>query len=249
MVGKNNVIKVLNVPFLNITKDDFIEKKLMNDIAHRNLRHVVTANPEIVIHAKEHNSYFETIKKADYIVADGIGVILASRVYKTPLPERIAGFEVMEELLKKADLNKYSIYLFGAKEGVAEQAAKRIKSIYKNVSIAGTHHGFVDIDDMQVVDDIRSKKPDIIFVALGYPKQENWIQQHINSFQSGIFIGIGGSIDVWAGVTKRAPALWQKLNIEWLYRFINNPKRIGRFIKLPLFLIEVFRDARKKTRS
>src|SRR5690606_34229166 len=124
--------------------------------------------------------------------------------------ERVTGYDMFVSLLEKGNEHRYSIYLLGAKEDVLHKAIERIEATYPNIHIAGFHHGFFDWNDTAIEEEIKAKKPDFVFVALGFPRQEKWIGERFASFEKGVFIGIGGSFDVLAGEVKRAPLLWQK---------------------------------------
>lgn len=233
-----NTVLVQNVEFNNYTMEEFLqifEERILNE----EKTFIVTANPEIVTKANTDPVYRETLNKADFITADGVGVVIASKILKTPLKERVAGFDLMGKLLEKAEQQNLKVYLLGAKDTTLEKAYKNIKEKHPQLNIVGRHHGYIDIEDEDLVEEIASLQPDIIFVALGFPKQEYWIAEHMHRFKKGLFMGIGGSFDVWAGEAKRAPEIWIKLNLEWLYRLIQEPTRFKRMLVLPKFLIKV----------
>lgn len=231
-------VHVQNVKFDNYSMEEFLqifEERLLNE----EKTFVVTANPEIVTKANTDPVYRETLNKADFITADGIGVVIASKILKTPLKERVSGFDLMGKLLHKAEQLNLKVYLLGAKDTTLEKAYKNIKAKHPKINIVGRHHGYIDIENEDLVTEIVDLKPDLIFVALGFPKQEYWITKHMHRFSKGLFIGLGGSFDVWAGEVKRAPEIWIKLNLEWLYRLIQEPGRFKRMLVLPKFLIKV----------
>lgn len=230
---------ILNIPFINATKDEFMKEVIVPSVEKEKRLFIVTANPEIVMYARENESYRRKIMQADHIVADGVGIILASKLLRKPLPERIAGFELMESMLTYSNNHQKSIFLFGAKDYVVERAVQNIKKKYPLIKIAGYHHGFVDTADNTVYHFIKKSNADFVFVALGYPKQESWIFHNIKKLNKGIFIGVGGSFDVWAREVKRAPLFWRKLYMEWFYRIITNPKRYKRALKLPKFVLAI----------
>ncbi|MDQ0352776.1 N-acetylglucosaminyldiphosphoundecaprenol N-acetyl-beta-D-mannosaminyltransferase [Alkalibacillus filiformis] len=234
-------VTILGVPFVYITKKQFLETVVYRSVEKQEKQMIVTANPEIVMYAQEDSNYKEIVSKADYVVADGIGIIIASKIIKKTLPERIPGFELVEEMLAYADKQKKSIYLFGAKESVLYKTVDNIKNSYPNLTIAGFHHGYIDSFDPTVINEVEETQPDFILVALGFPKQEEWIYENKSKLNKGIWVGVGGSFDVLAGEVKRAPKLWQKLYLEWFYRLLADPTRFKRVIKLPLFLIHVLR--------
>ena len=231
---------ICELEFVNAHMDELVhllDRRIMASLK----TFLVTANPEIVMYGSKDESYLRLLKKADFITPDGIGIIIASKILGRPLEERLTGFDLMNRLLKISNKKGYTIYFLGAESDVIEVAVKNIKNAYPDIRIAGYHHGFFDWDDFKLVEDIRGKKPDIIFVGLGFPRQEKWISINMEHFEKGLFIGVGGSFDVWAGKVKRAPEIWQKLNLEWLYRLLKQPSRWRRMLVLPLFLFRVIK--------
>ncbi|WXR62276.1 WecB/TagA/CpsF family glycosyltransferase [Peptostreptococcaceae bacterium AGR-M142] len=212
---------------------------------------IFTPNSEIVMVANKDEEFKNILNKADLLVPDGIGLVLASKYLKKELQERVTGIDLMEEMLKYANQEKKSIYILGAKEGVAKKACENIKLKYNNIDVKGSYHGYFKgfhigmknhIEEQLVLKEINEKKPDILFVAFGAPKQEKWINEFKDEIGANIFIGVGGSIDVYAGNVKRAPKIYQKLCIEWLYRVIKEPFRIKRIMLLPLFILKVLKN-------
>jgi N-acetylglucosaminyldiphosphoundecaprenol N-acetyl-beta-D-mannosaminyltransferase len=231
-------VNILGVKFIDTSLTDFthtVTKRIDQELK----TFIITANPEIVMYAQQDKQYQRIMESADYITADGIGIVKAASYLGHPLPERVTGFELMHKLLGAANQNKKKIYLLGAKEEVLLQTVNVIKKSYPNIEITGYHHGFFDWNDPSIVDEIKSKRPDLVFVALGFPRQEKWISEHLKFFDKGIFVGIGGSFDVLSGNIKRAPIAWQRLNIEWLYRLIQQPSRWKRMLALPKFALKV----------
>ena len=153
----------------------------------------------------------------------------------------------MLELLKVANENRYKVYFIGATEDTLQKMIRNVQRDYENIDIVGSQNGFFDWSDNQITEKIIKAEPDLVFVALGAPLQEKWISKHIDLFNKGIFIGIGGSFDVIAGTVKRAPVIWQKANLEWLYRIIKQPIRIKRSVAIPQFIIQVFKEKLKGT--
>ena len=159
---------------------------------------------------------------------------------KLGLEKRLPGIEMMESILKYCNNAKKSIYLLGSNSENVEKAAKNIQKIYPNIVISGYHDGyFDDTEELRIVDKINEVKPDILFVAMGAPKQEKWMYKHRKILNVKVSMGVGGALDVWAGAVKRAPKLFRKIGLEWLYRIITNPKRIKRSFMLPQFLFKV----------
>ena len=233
-------VEILNFFFNSLKKNELL-KQLYKKINNKEKTFLVTANPEIVMYANKDAGYKDIIQGADYLIADGYGIILASKLLGKPLPERIPGFEIMTALLEEGNRQGWSVYFFGAKEEVVSKAVTTVKERYENLTIAGYHNGYFDWNDTYVQEEIKATEPDLIFVALGFPKQEQWISSNINHFNKGIFIGLGGSFDVLAGAVKRAPLIWQKLNLEWLYRLIKQPSRWRRMLALPHFILKVMK--------
>lgn len=234
-----NTVKIMDIDFINITKEDFLHKHLAPKLSSGQKTFVVTANPEIVMHAREDEAYKKIVQSADYVVPDGIGILLAAKYLKQALTERIAGFELMTDLLYYADAEGLSCYFLGAKAEVNEKAILEIKDKHSNLKIAGYHHGFFEIDNEKIFENVLEAQPDIVFVALGFPRQEKWIFEMMKRADKGLFIGVGGSFDVIAGEVKRAPEAWIKLNLEWLYRIIKQPFRAKRILKAFEFLFRI----------
>jgi N-acetylglucosaminyldiphosphoundecaprenol N-acetyl-beta-D-mannosaminyltransferase len=200
--------------------------------------YVVTPNPEIVMLCRENEQAAQAVAGADLVIADGIGVIYGAKILQTPLKQKLPGIDFTSQLMRCMAEKGQSVFLLGAKPGVAEQAAKNIEASFPGIKIAGTNDGYFK-DDAPVIEKINAAKPDLLLVCLGAPKQEIWMHKNAASLDAGLMIGAGGSLDVFAGVAERAPEAWQKAGLEWLYRLLKEPKRIGRMMKLPKFLILV----------
>ncbi len=143
-------------------------------------------------------------------------------------------------MLNYCNNTKKSIYILGGKPGIPERASERINEEYPNIIIKGHRDGyFKEEDELSIIDDINELKPDILFVALGAPKQEKWISKHKKILNAKVAMGVGGSVDIWAGSAKRAPKIFQNLNLEWFYRLMTNPSRFFRMLELPKFMIKV----------
>ncbi|MBI5975138.1 N-acetylglucosaminyldiphosphoundecaprenol N-acetyl-beta-D-mannosaminyltransferase TarA [Staphylococcus canis] len=239
-------VNVLDILFDDVTMKDMyynIEKYLYTETKHNLF--IATANPEIVHYAFENPQYHKIIQKADYIIPDGAGIIKASRILGKPLRKRLPGIELMETCLELANMKEKKVFLLGATSPIVEKAARKIKKKYPRLDIK-THHGFIDISDTNITEQIRAFNPDFIFVGMGYPKQEQWIQHHRHHFDHTLMMGVGGSIDVFSGEVKRAPYVYRALNLEWAYRCIKDVKRIHRIKRIPLFLWEVYKQKIKE---
>jgi N-acetylglucosaminyldiphosphoundecaprenol N-acetyl-beta-D-mannosaminyltransferase len=244
-----NFKEVLGYNFVNNSMDELMNE-LEIRISNSHKTFIVTANPEILTYAHSNPSYERTLKRANYIIPDGAGIIMASKILGNSLQERLAGFDLMERLLHLSNQKKLSIYFLGAKPKVIKLAVENIKYKYPNINIAGYYHGyFKDGENKRIIATIKRKNPDIVLVGLGFPKQEKWISENSENFNKGIFIGLGGCFNVWAGVAKRAPKIWRDLNMEWLYRVFKQPSRAKRIIAIPIFLNRVFINKFKESVS
>ncbi|TDK62198.1 glycosyltransferase [Bacillus salipaludis] len=239
---KNNV-NILGINFLNKGFNEVVEL-LSERIAKGIKTFVVTANPEIVMYARENDEYRKIVQEADYIVPDGSGIILAAKILNTPIQERVTGYDLTVRLLDLANQNRWRIYLLGGKEETNKKAVANICEQYPHLVMAGSHNGYFKGKEDKIADEIKAANVDIVFVALGFPRQEKWISSHYATFSKGIFMGVGGSIDVLAGEVKRAPVVWQKLNLEWFYRLAKQPSRWRRMLALPRFLVEILKVKR-----
>ena len=227
-------INILGVGFDNVTMEEALargEKLLCTPGAH----YVVTPNPEIVETCRADAAANAAVNGADLVLPDGIGVVKGAAMLGTPLKEKTPGIEFAAGLMEKMAERGRSLYLLGAKPGVADMAAERLQKQYPGLKIAGTHDGYFK-EDAPVVEAIRESGADCVFVCLGAPKQELWMARNGPATGAHLLCGLGGSLDVFAGNVKRAPMFFQKLGLEWFYRLIKEPKRIGRMMKLPKFL-------------
>ena len=230
-------IDVLGVGFDNFTMEEAVDEgvRLMNEPgAH----YVVTPNPEIVEICREDAEARGAVNSADLVIPDGIGVIYGAKILGTPLKQKLPGIEFAERLMEKMAQEKKTLYLLGAKPGIAEQAAEKLRETYPGLTIAGTHDGYFQKDET-VVADIRASMADVVFVCLGAPKQEKWMAHNGTATGAHLLLGLGGSLDVFAGMVQRAPEIFSKTGMEWFYRLLKQPSRIGRMMKLPLFLVHV----------
>ena len=228
---------------LPISKMDMAEtvEYLARRIEARRPTQVITGNPIMVMAALERPDYYRVMEQADLIVPDGAGLVWASRVAGDPAPERVAGFDLMHELLREGERRRWSAYLLGARQDVVEEVARRLAERYPLVRIAGFRNGyFGPEEDAGVVKAIREAAPDLLFVARdALTTQEPWIARYKHELGVPVMMGVGGSFDVIAGRTKRAPVIFQKLGLEWLYRLLRQPSRAGRMAALPRFAMKV----------
>jgi N-acetylglucosaminyldiphosphoundecaprenol N-acetyl-beta-D-mannosaminyltransferase len=169
----------------------------------------------------------ESVLGSDLIVADGLPVVWASRILGEPLPERVTGIDLFEKLLELADEERFSAYFLGATQEVLDEMLRRIEERYPRLRCAGIRDGyFQEAESEAVVREIQKASPDLLFVGISTPKKERFLQRWGESLDVPVCHGVGGSFDVLAGVTRRAPLLWQKLGLEWLYRLLQEPRRM-----------------------
>lgn len=230
-------VNVLGVGFDNMTMAEAVDRAAVL-LEEPGWHYVVTPNPEIVEVCRENPAAMEAVNGAALVLPDGIGVIKGAAMLGTPLREKTPGVEFAAHLMGKMAEKGKSLYLLGAKPGVAEQAAARLTSRYPGLRIAGTHDGYFQ-EDRSVVEAIRLSGADCVFVCLGAPKQELWMAKNGPATGAHLLCGLGGCLDVFAGNVERAPKFWRDHGLEWFYRLCKEPKRIGRMMKLPLFLIHV----------
>lgn len=199
---------------------------------------IFTPNPEIVMEAYRDAAYMAVLNRGDLVVPDGIGIVVASRLLGRPLPERVAGYDLQQRLFEAVKGSGKTVFFYGAKPGVAEKAAEEMARLHPGLQVAGWHHGYCK-DDREALAAIREAEPDIVLVGLGAPRQEKFIVEHASELEGKVLVGVGGSFDVMAGSVQRAPEGWQKLGLEWLYRLLQQPSRIKRMMRLPLFLCKI----------
>ena len=226
---------VLGVAFDNVTPEEAADRALA--LLEEDGPHLVaTPNPEIVQRANKDRAFAEILAGADLVVPDGVGVIYAAKILGRPLKSRVPGIDLAAALMGRVAGTGKRLFLLGAAPGVAEQAAVNLRAAYPGLVVCGTHDGYFE-EDGPVIDAIRRAEADIVFVCLGAPKQEKWIAAHGEAAGARLYLGLGGSLDVFAGKAERAPERFQRLGLEWLYRLLKEPSRIGRMAKLPLFLV------------
>ena len=234
-----NRVNVLGVGIDNLTLSEAVDKALSLISEHR-CAYMVTPNPEIVMAAWDDPKVSKAIENADLVIPDGVGVMQAARILGTPLREHMPGIDAATEIIKRLASRGGSVFLYGARPGVAEKAAERMEQRFPGLVICGTNDGYGN-DDGAVVSKINAAKPDFVMVCLGVPKQELWMAKHAAKLDAGLMAGLGGTIDVFSGQVKRAPLIWQKLKLEWLYRCFEEPKRFRKIKRIPQFIIKAWR--------
>ena len=243
----NDKINILGVNVDMVTIDEAVEK-ICSFLDEDKLHSVYTPNSEIIMMAYKDAEFAKILNKSELLTADGIGVVYASRILKKPLKERAAGYDIAKKLLAELNKSGSRLFLFGGKPGIAEKAQENIKNEYNNINIVGTRNGyFKPEEEQEIIDEINNSGADVLFVCIGAPAQEKFIDRNRDKLKVKVAMGIGGSLDVFAGVTERAPKFWCDTGLEWLYRLIKEPKRFVRMLALPKFgLTVVFKGKRYK---
>lgn len=231
-----------------VTLDEALEV-LSRFIASGKPHHIVTLNAEMAYRALHDPEFRNIINRAGLVTPDGAGIVWAAHMLGSPVPERVAGIDLVQALAVRAAKEGWRLFLYGGAPGVAEEAARRLKKRYPGLNILGTSHGYLSPkEEEELLQNLRKTPPDVLLVALGSPKQEYWIARHLAELGIPVAIGVGGSLDVLAGRTKRAPRFMQRLGLEWLYRVMREPRRVKRILALPKFMIAVLAEARKERR-
>ncbi|MGI6413273.1 MAG: WecB/TagA/CpsF family glycosyltransferase [Syntrophomonadaceae bacterium] len=217
---------------------DRIENMVKN---RRVASQVITLNAEMAVHAFDNPQLQGVINRAALVTPDGIGIIWAAKRMGYQLPVRVTGIDLVYHLCQMAAKNGYKVFLLGARPGIAEMASAQLVKRYPNLNICGYQDGYFNNSE-EVIKRIKDLAPDILLVALGSPKQELWINAYKDQIKVPVSIGVGGSFDVVSGAKKRAPKLFIRLNMEWLYRLIKEPSRIKRQLVLPRFVWMVMKN-------
>ncbi|MDD6133468.1 MAG: WecB/TagA/CpsF family glycosyltransferase [Selenomonadaceae bacterium] len=201
---------------------------------------IATANAEMIMRATHDKELRDILNDAALVVPDGAGTVWAAHHLGHDMPERVAGFDLAQELMRIAPQKKRRIFFFGSAPGVAEKAKAKAEKLYPGIEIVGVRNGFfTEKDEPEIIAQIKEAKPDLLLAALGVPKQEKWLHKHKEELGVPVSIGVGGTLDVMAGVMKRAPLWMQKAKLEWLFRGMLQPKRAGRLMALPKFVLKV----------
>ena len=206
-------------------------------------RKIFTPNASILEKARGDAYLLSMLESADLLLADGCGISLATKILHGESVERITGIDTGFWLMRYAADHSLSVFLLGGKPDVAERAKQKLEAEIADLRICGVHHGYFDtaessFENARVIDDIRRSGADIVFVCMGFPSQERWICENAHKLPLvKVLMGLGGSLDVWAGDTRRAPAIIQKMGLEWLYRCVREPKRFSKIYLLPRFLL------------
>jgi len=223
---------ILNIPFHPLSPAEALQT-LLNFLQTSKNHLIVTPNPEMVMLAQRNPAFLKILQNADLILADGIGILIAAKLRKIPLPARVPGCDITLELLQSA--KNATCYLLGAAPGIAEKARQNLLS--QGINAIGAHDGYFNEEtEKTILEEINNLKPDILLIGMGMLRQEEWAAKNLHTLPCKITLCIGGSIDIFAGNVRRAPKLMRRLGLEWLYRLLSNPSRARRMLELPKFI-------------
>ena len=232
-------VKILGVQVDAVTMAQAVER-VANLVDAGKPSLVATANAEMLLRATHDNDLKAILNAASLVVPDGAGTVWAAHHLGKQMPERVAGFDLVQELMKFAPVKSWRFFLFGAAPGIADKAKLKAEALYPGIKIVGTRNGYFTADDEpEIIAQIKSLRPDILLAALGVPKQEKWLAKFKDALNVPVSIGVGGTFDVMAGVVKRAPLWMQRAKLEWLFRAMLQPSRAGRLLALPKFVLKV----------
>ncbi len=232
-------VEILGVGVDSLTMSQAVER-VQDLIKRRENSIVATANAEMLMMATQDTELRDILNAAELVVADGAGTVWAANYLGYEIPERVAGADLVQEIMKISPRQDYKIFLFGAAPGIAEKVKLKAEEIYPGIKIVGVRNGyFTAADEPEIIAQIRKSQADILLAALGVPKQEKFLSRHKSELNVPVSIGVGGTFDVIAGVVKRAPLWMQKAKLEWLFRALLQPSRAGRLIALPKFVLKV----------
>ena len=236
------IIDVLKVPVNPLTMSQSVIY-LSNRVKDQLPTTVVTANAEIIMMGQKNRFYLQLLQQADLVLPDGAGTVWAGRTLGNDVPERVAGFDLFLELVRESANKGYRLFFFGSSPGVAEAARAKCLEAHPQVKIVGCRNGYFSAsDEVDIVREINASKADILFVALGAPKQEFWLNKYKKDLKPFVRVGVGGSFDVLAGKMERAPLWMQQYSLEWLFRLYKQPKRFIRMLALPHFVLKVWSE-------
>lgn len=239
-------VKILDVPVHPLTMGEAVSV-LEESITSGEQAFVVTANAEIIMMCQEDAGYKKIVSQdAQLVLPDGAGAVWAGRHLGYKVPERVAGFDLYCQLLDKAAQKGYKAFFFGGSPGIAEAAKAKSEELYPGVQVVGCRNGYFKEEESQaIIEEINASGADMLFAALGAPKQEKWLVRYREQLKPKILMGIGGSFDVFAGKMERAPKWMQDASLEWLFRLYKQPSRFMRMMALPKFVLKVVFNGKK----
>lgn len=237
-----DTIKILGVPIDNVTLDDVavITKNLIEE-SNKTCKMIFAPNVEFIMTAQKDKMFFDILQASGLSTPDSIGIMIGAKLQKKKFKQRIPGQAYFRKIIETGEKEGWTFYLLGGSQDVIEKTKKNIENLYPKVKIVGYHNGYLDENtEKEVINEINMLKPNVLFVAMGAPKQEKWIYNHKDVLKVDVATGQGGTFDYEAGRIKRAPVFIQKIGIEWLWRLMKEPKRIIRMRVLPVYLLKLF---------
>lgn len=237
----NRFIEILGYKIFRNSKSEALE-----EIKRFKKVNIISGNPEVIYNALNNKVLEKNFKSNNsFIIPDGIGIKIAAKLLKTEIKEKIAGIELMMDIISYCEENDKSIYLIGAKDDTLKSCVANLVVKYPNLNIAGYHNGYFNEEkEAEIIKDIKSKSPECIFIAMGSPRQDIFITKYMEELPSKVFMGVGGSFDVIGEKISRAPRWMIDLGLEWLYRVAKEPYRIARLVSIPKFLYMVLKSKR-----
>lgn len=234
-------VRILGVDIDNITSEEAADiTKNLIETSNKSCNLIVAPNVEFIMKAQKDKEFFDILKTAKLATPDSVGIIIAGKLQKKPFKERIPGQAYLRKIFEVGEKEGWTFYLLGGKGDVPKKAKEHLESIYKNAKIVGYHEGFFENEsEEEVIEEINTLKPNVLFVAMGAPRQEKWIYKNRHRLKVDVAAGQGGTFDYEAGNIKRAPLWIQKCGIEWLWRLIKQPSRIIRMRVLPIYLMKI----------
>jgi N-acetylglucosaminyldiphosphoundecaprenol N-acetyl-beta-D-mannosaminyltransferase len=234
-----NTVNILNVLIDRITIKEAVSL-ILKFLNEESVHTIYTPNSEMIMEAQRDISLKAILNRGNLVIPDGAGVVLASRILGVPLPEKVPGFDLVNECFRLSFHRPLRFFFFGGKPGVAQEAAAAVKKLHSKVEISGLKHGYIpEGENDNLIEQINSSRTDILLVALGCPKQEKWIDMYAQKLDVKICIGVGGTLDVLAGRSRIAPDYFRRNGLEWLYRLYQEPSRFVRMLNLPRFILQV----------
>ena len=237
-----DTIKILGVPIDNVTLDDVavITKNLIEE-SNKTCKMIFAPNVEFIMTAQKDKMFFDILQASGLSTPDSIGIMIGAKLQKKKFKQRIPGQAYFRKIIETGEKEGWTFYLLGGSQDVIEKTKKNIENLYPKVKIVGYHNGYLDENtEKEVINEINMLKPNVLFVAMGAPKQEKWIYNHKDVLKVDVATGQGGTFDYEAGRIKRAPVFIQKIGMEWLWRLMKEPKRIIRMRVLPVYLLKLF---------
>lgn len=235
-------IEILGVPIDCVNMEQSLEV-IDEMVQEGKAKTVIAVNPEKIVKARHDPRLLDLLRSSGLLIPDGIGAVIAAKILSGESVSRVPGSELMPAICERSIKKGYKLFLLGAAPEVNEKAVDVLSRTYPGINIVGHQHGYYSEDEVQsLIESINDSEADILFVALGSPRQELWMEEYLPKLNIKVCQGVGGTFDVIAGNVKRAPALFRRIHLEWLYRLLSQPKRMLRQTALPKFVYLVFRQ-------